>query len=145
LPPWVLAALAALALLTGCATGVSRSDAESLPPLPVGADAAFVARARRQGRRVRLNQSGAGPTDVVLREWWGAGPAPRLEGTVVLSTPGDPLGLRRLAAQGVRVTSLLLRGPFQPAAWQAALDGFAWHAATAAVVGAPSPRHLTAS
>ncbi|MDP1919685.1 MAG: 3'-5' exonuclease [Myxococcales bacterium] len=107
--------------------------------------AAFVARARQQGRRVRLNQSGAGPTDVVLREWWGAGPAPRLEGTVVLSTPGDPLGLRRLAAQGVRVTSLLLRGPFQPAAWQASLDGFAWHAATAAVVGAPSPRHLTAS
>ncbi len=114
-------------------------------PLTEPLVAAFVARARQQGRRVRLNQSGAGPTDVVLREWWGAGPAPRPEGTVVLANPGDPLGLRRLATQGVRVTSLLLRAPFHPAAWQSSLDGFAWHAATAALVGAPAPRHLTAS
>ena len=102
--------------------------------------AAFVARARQQARRVRLNQSGAGPTDVVLREWWGAGRAPALEGIVILANPGDPLGLRRLAAQGVRVTSVLLRSPFHPPTWHAALDGFAWHATTAALVGAPAPR-----
>jgi DNA polymerase III epsilon subunit family exonuclease len=102
-------------------------------PLTESLVAAFIARARGQARRVRLNHSGTGPTDVVLREWWGAGPAPAVDGTVVLSNPTDPLGLRRLAVHRLRVTSLLLRAPLQPQVWQPALDGFDWHAAAAPV------------
>lgn len=104
-------------------------------PLSERLVAAFVARARQQGRRVRLNQVGAGQGDVVLREWWGTGHAPTLDGPVVYANPGDPLALRRLAVQGVDVRALLLRQAFQPGVWQAALDGIAWHASAPAVVG----------
>jgi DNA polymerase III epsilon subunit-like protein len=99
---------------------------------------AFVDRARQQGRKVRLSQAGAGPRDVVLREWWGAGHAPSISGPVVLANPGDPLAVRRLAVQGVEVQTLLLRRGFQPALWQAALEGVAWHAASPGLVGVPA-------
>lgn len=103
-------------------------------PLSESLVAAFVARARLQGRRVRLNASGAGPDDVVLKEWWGAGAPPSTRGAVVAIGLGDPHGLRRLALRGVTVESVLLRHPFQPTLWQAALDGLAWHAASPAMI-----------
>jgi len=106
--------------------------------------AAFVARARQQGRRVRLNHGGAGPRDVVLKEWWGAGPPPAAQGAVVLANPGDLLAVRRLAVEGAELVSVLLRGAFQAPAWQAALDGFAWHAAAAQLVGV-APGRLEAA
>ncbi|MBL8920956.1 MAG: 3'-5' exonuclease [Myxococcaceae bacterium] len=138
-------ALAAVALAAARPVTVVSGDPLSEPLV-----AAFVERAKQQGRRVRLNQAGAGPRDVVLREWWGAGRAPAITGPVVLSNPGDPLAVRRLAVQGVEVQTLALRGAFQPAVWQPALEGVVWHAASAALVGAAStaeavPRRLRLS
>ncbi|MCU0695156.1 MAG: 3'-5' exonuclease [Myxococcaceae bacterium] len=98
----------------------------SAEPLTEPLVAAFVASAARQSRQVRLHAAGAWPGDVVLQEWWGHGPVPPSRGPVVVIGGGDRFAVRRLLAAGRPVEALLLRTPFDPAAWAAPLAGVSW-------------------
>jgi len=103
----------------------------SAEPLTEDVVAAFVARGAQAGRRVRLNRAGAGPRDVVLKEWAGAGPVPELHGAPVLLFPREPLCVRRVAveSEGEGPLMVISRLPLEPPAMAAALEGLTWHEA----------------
>jgi DNA polymerase III epsilon subunit-like protein len=113
----------------------------SAEPLPEPLVRALLERARSQRRQVRLHVSGAGPRDVVLQEWWGLGPLPRIHGDVVLLGGGHRFALRRVLAANERLEALLLRTTFDPDAWGAALVGLSWFEAR---VTAPVAVHVAA-
>lgn len=114
-------------------------------PLSEALVGAFVAQARAQGRRVRLSGVAPARDEVVLKEWWGTGPVPEVEGPVVVLEPGDPLALRRLAVERVAVTGLVLRRPFNADQYRAALDGLIWHLSSGALpLSAPAVQAVVA-
>lgn len=82
---------------------------------------AFTNEAARQGRAARLNTTGAGPNDVIVKEWWGG--AMQVDGPVIVVSPRDPLALRRLVAAKDDVHAVLFRDRFPAEHFAKALEG----------------------